>query len=819
MKLIKKYMRFNFFIFFASVILSTSSSLFLYQEITASKRRLSVLFLFTVFFYIIITVCMESGYWKKWKSLDWISQLLFIIAIPLAGFFIMNVSHLTVPKSIFLIPQTQITIHGLEANPPAQEQYIEINGIMNGGKWVSYESVELEGNFEIREDSIFLYGSNATLTLNTKIEDQLLLNFVAGPQSGIANVSIGEETVPFDLYAGTTQEKLFFINRPVSKSFSIIPLLFFSSILGFLIFFISFHLILSNWKPGVIFKNAFVPAVFLILCAGTFLLFSAKYLPQGVNSHFLSLLIKYLSIFVFVIYISIFIAHRTGQRDQWGFAYADHNFAPRDLVLLLLPLTPVVQYIINNKEALLWQDSIVVLAFFILYSGIYIYLLPLLFSIFSSTKLLMITGLAFVYTMTNMAIFSRTFSWYQSGNFIIQFLFLMGTFTLTVLFYSMKDRRIFYYFILISFIVNGASQFLSNNVENEVSSPSSTENPLYAMLEDKQPVSTPNIYLLVYDAYVSNETMAEYGINNAPQEEYLVEKGFKLYPHTYSVSQSTTSTMGRVLNVSSANVDLYEAVSGDSRVHKILKTLGYKNYGLFRSDYFFKRFDSSYDYSTPEHLSKGQSKILISAILIGEFRFDLGMENFEPQSHEEYVSTKQNIFKNNPVNPVFIYSHSPIPAHSQNSGKCLPNETQLFKQRLDRANIEMMQDIDIITETDPDAIVIIAGDHGPYLTKNCYDTNHAYDISEISRLDIQDRFGTFLAIRWPTEAYEKYDDIVVLQDIFPSIFSYLYQDENILESRIDPLTLFPNTTSGATVDHGIIQGGMDDGEPLFLSGQ
>jgi hypothetical protein len=142
----------------------------------------------------------------------------------------------------------------------------------------------------------------------------------------------------------------------------------------------------------------------------------------------------------------------------------------------------------------------------------------------------------------------------------------------------------------------------------------------------------------------------------------------------------------------------------------------------------------------------------------------------------------------------------------------------LFGERLARANIEMRQDIDAIMENDPKAIVIVAGDHGPYLTKNCYSTARFYELSEISRLDIQDRFGTFLAIRWPTEDFEEYDDIIVLQDIFPAIFTYMFEDPRLLESKIEPVTLDKDAViiSGAAVVDGVIVGGIHDGEPLFL---
>jgi len=145
---------------------------------------------------------------------------------------------------------------------------------------------------------------------------------------------------------------------------------------------------------------------------------------------------------------------------------------------------------------------------------------------------------------------------------------------------------------------------------------------------------------------------------------------------------------------------------------------------------------------------------------------------------------------------------------------------QLYRERLQKANREMQQDVETITANDPGALIIIAGDHGPYLTKNCTGTASKYELSEIDRLDIQDRFGTFLAIRWPSDDYADFDRITVLQDVFPAVFAYLYQDAEFLELKIDPI-IFRNSVhiSGASVDGGIIRGGVHDGEPLFLSGE
>jgi hypothetical protein len=73
-------------------------------------------------------------------------------------------------------------------------------------------------------------------------------------------------------------------------------------------------------------------------------------------------------------------------------------------------------------------------------------------------------------------------------------------------------------------------------------------------------------------------------------------------------------------------------------------------------------------------------------------------------------------------------------------------------------------------------------------------------------------------VRWPSNDYNEYDQITVLQDIFPAIFASMYHDSSLLEARIPPVTVTDNTTTaGVGVHNGVIVGGADDGEPLFLS--
>ena len=483
-----------------------------------------------------------------------------------------------------------------------------------------------------------------------------------------------------------------------------------------------------------------------------------------------------------------------------------------DFILILLPLTPVVQYILNNQDILSPLDSLYVLAVFVVFSILFIIVIPTLLGIVGSAKTLMLLGLAFTFMITNMASLSDGFSWFERGSLIIQLVLFSAIFLVGWILYNLIGRKFMYFIIAIFFIANSAFQLVP---EDSAKITTDTENKLVELVGSRKLLSTPNIYLLVYDAYVINETMLEHGIDNSDQEKYLEALGFELYPHTYSVGGASINTMSRTLNASTEYYgDKRRGVSGDGIVQNLLESFGYETYGLFHSDYFFQGIGSSYDFLYPEYPEQSAThELLIKAIFMGEFRFDV---EFHKPSLKEFVKYRLSVFESVPNKPRFVYMHTPRPRHSQNSGACLPNETELYKERLIEANEQMKQDIETITQKDPGAIIVVAGDHGPYLTKNCIGIGDHYDISEISRLDIQDRFGTFLAIKWPAEDFSEYDDITVHQDIFPAIFAYLFEDDRLLEAKVASTTLMNSIISGASVKNGIIYGGINDGEPLFV---
>ena len=566
-----------------------------------------------------------------------------------------------------------------------------------------------------------------------------------------------------------------------------------------------------NLEVNFFFSNILVPSIFLFLyfVSFEFMLFPILKIPNGVSNVFVSRSLRYFSLLALGSYLIFFAIFKLKKGGKLKINKSHDKISSGDLILLLLPLTPVIQYVINNQDILSPFGSLSALIFFVLFSGIYIIVIPAVLGFVGSTRTMISLGLAFVFTITSMAMLSSSFAWHEKGSLKIQLIFFGCTFLVTWLLYRLNDKKVLRVLIVVVFISNSIMQLLAQEDLIDRTSLPVAENKLLSLVEEIKPVVSPNIYLLIYDSYVTNETMLAYGIDNSSQEEDLEEMSFELYPHTYSVANYSIGTMSRVLNASREFFDdPRRVVSGDGIIQNALRGFGYKTYGLFSSDYFFRKYNPTYDFSIPEP-STTSFNILIRAILMGEFRFDIG---FDIQPREQFVENKRNIFESISGGPVFIYMHSSLPGHSQNSGACLSDETDRFKKRLTSANLEMQEDIKRIIDNDPEAIIIVAGDHGPYLTKNCASL-HEYEESEISRLDIQDRFGTFLAIRWPTQDFEHFDDIVVLQDLFPAVFAYIFNDERFLESKIEPTTFSPVVK----VRDGIIYKGINRSEPLFVA--
>jgi len=565
---------------------------------------------------------------------------------------------------------------------------------------------------------------------------------------------------------------------------------------------------------NLVIRNFFIPNLLLVIFSGstTFILVKFNSLNVNLNFSYSIFWISSASLLFLIILLLVFLAINK-DFPSLG-VIRNKETIKEDSWLLLLALIPIIRYSIGNTNILSFFDFFLVLLLFLMISFALILLIPKFFEKYTSIRVLRSISAGYVFIIFNMASFSAMFYWHESGNFLIQFGLLISTILIIWLLYGMpKKERIF--IVLIFFIGSTIISLipLINLSKTQNTNDSFQDNKLLNLISSREIKKKPNIYLLLYDAYIPNDVLSNYDIDNYHQEQFLENEGFILYPDIYSIGSHTLSSMNKVLNVSLENYGhMRKGVSGDGIIQEILKDNNYETFGLFPWNYMFLGIEPSYDYFVPQETTLSSFRIVTLGIFYGEFRFDIGI-NF--LLYDQFLNLKRELFNSPHKNSIFVYAHSGFPRHSQNSGACLSNEVDLFKDRLDSANIEMKQDVEIITKNDPEALIIIAGDHGPYLTKNCYHTQGRYSKTDITREDIQDRIATFLAVKWPTNDYYDYDEFHILQDIFPVVLSYLYEDEQILEAKLEPELIDTFSISGVKVIDGIIYGGKNDGEFLF----
>ena len=424
-----------------------------------------------------------------------------------------------------------------------------------------------------------------------------------------------------------------------------------------------------------IFRNFLIPNALLSIYSGMFSVVAIFFYTVNVNLYFSSalFLLSLLSMIIFfllLIYFIVFKKDRSIKKEK-----QNKLRLREDYWLLLLPIVPILRYSVENNSILSIFDMFFILVFFIVVSFGLIYIVPWVFGNYSSFRTLRSISTAFVFTILNMASISGLFSWLETGNLLIQFGLFFLTFFLIWLIYglSKKERSII---VLIFFIGSAIISIMpSSNFPRTISnSEAFQDNKLLEMSSARQIKTTPNIYLLIYDAYVPNETLTYYNIDNREHEEFLVNNDFVIYPGVYSIGSHTLSTMNKILNISLNNYGHdRRGVSGDGVIQRALKNNYYEIIGIFPFNYMFIGIGPNYDYYIPKKVAPPYMT-LITGVLYGEFRFDIGLDIL---SHDQYVKSKHEVLKKFYEKRIFVYSHSNYPGHSQNSGKCLENEIEL----------------------------------------------------------------------------------------------------------------------------------------------
>jgi len=566
----------------------------------------------------------------------------------------------------------------------------------------------------------------------------------------------------------------------------------------------------------------FMTAIVSISLLFVYSLLCALILPKGVNAVFTAFLWK-----VFLGILFLLAASFSGwlflqRKMSFQYKKKSESFQAEEFVLLLIPMTPVMQYILSNQNSLTIISSSLIFLFFGLVMAMIGIAVPVLLSGFASKSITITVSMSFLCLLMTMAALSVANEWVEKGFIPVQ----MAVFAGIILIFSLRNvlpGKIFNLAVIVFFAVNTMTGALFK--ESSEGMPAQIKNlPVVSTLDGIKIKKNNDILLIVYEGYANSETMKHYGYDNDGQSEFLKANGFHVYNGTYSLGAPTEQSLSKTFNVDRDINEHKKFLAGGGAVHFLLSQQGYKTYGVFDDNWNLRGLpidQIKYDFTFPQSSGVMDAKVLINAIPTGEFSDTVSFEGVDFLS---YLKNKHKVMSKENTSPAFMYSHSSNPGHGPSGkGMSLDQRDARIKNYLDglvRANDEMKQDVNVIIKNNPDAIVIIAGDHGPFLTKTGYGLSKGrgdYKAEDIDRYDLQDRFGMFLAIKWPEKQYAEKYNIKIFQDIFPAVFSYLYDDDTIFnKTRIERMTKENFRTLGVYVKDGVIYGGKDNGQKLFL---
>ncbi len=310
---------------------------------------------------------------------------------------------------------------------------------------------------------------------------------------------------------------------------------------------------------------------------------------------------------------------------------------------------------------------------------------------------------------------------------------------------------------------------------------------------------TPNVYFIVLDSYTSIDGLKVLGLDKLQHTQdffsALQSKGFTLYPSFFTNFQPTRYAIASYLNMDlhHNNTLIYDVpvkqlqavAAGNNLMSKIFLANNYERYLLLSDNYLteemclasrcllgtqsrqFNRYFALFD----KVVTNGIVKSLFYSV---------------DKTRTTFQHLAQVIEGNNFVNSYLIFSHLYLPMHTAMSstqyGHChQEDETKLYAERLFETHKVMLAEIEKIVAKDKDALVILAGDHGPYILNRCAGRPVMKTAAEVTEPQ-----GAFLAIKWGKDYDGRYDDkIKTSANLFRYIFSHLLGHEQLLKSKPD----------------------------------
>lgn len=312
----------------------------------------------------------------------------------------------------------------------------------------------------------------------------------------------------------------------------------------------------------------------------------------------------------------------------------------------------------------------------------------------------------------------------------------------------------------------------------------------------------PNIYLFIYDAYGSKDSYEKvFEFDNTPHYAALNQRKLKTL-HTFS---NYTSTLQTTISTFLGAHHYYRTESGfaDSQqarpflagiihnpVLSTLKSNGYRLQYIHGLDYFVNE-QGVLDYMFPDTPISSSLRVFGVPLLKMKRRITL---------EEQKETLYERIFPPAAPDgaPWFTFAHVNLPGHADFAFDWSKQGhfPQRYRSKTALANAHMLETIDRIQAVDPDAVIVIFGDHGAHRYNGLGkqpDPNAAFATAGVSAETVTlDEFGIMIAIGSGGHCDDYVHGGITPVNMMRTVFACLAEKPALLDGRADDITLFRN---------------------------
>lgn len=316
----------------------------------------------------------------------------------------------------------------------------------------------------------------------------------------------------------------------------------------------------------------------------------------------------------------------------------------------------------------------------------------------------------------------------------------------------------------------------------------------------------PNIYFLVLESYHGNEALQRlFGFDNSLFLKYLVQNGFTVYQDIYATRPKTRTSLLTMLTLTNpSDIEKREhlldpCLTGKEPCYvlEMLKSNGYQIKTKFPNNYLIK---SHFDVPNPNR--QFLCNTLFSNYYKKYFKTCMTTQKIKYNTVDDFnldiINTINNL-KTDDIPYMFItkiggiteddntykggLTHLPNTYRHSNRIDALPQIKGNYLRELKKENIALTYIISAILKKDPDALIILFGDHGANHFEILKDSRMLQAYNMPLRDYILDLFNVIAAVRYPY-GIKSVTRFQYLPELFPIIF-------DALDAPLDNVNILP----------------------------